>query len=122
MSYLPAAKSGVGAELRRLKAHLEVLDKQERANQFVQTDYAKLRLSQIADERVATKAEIAELEGLSDEALIERFNPPQERPDEGIPTAELAGRGARLPQQVVVSRTPPPVRHYGGPPSPAPSG
>ena len=118
--YLNVAASRRGAEVRRLKRHLEILDREQKANQFVQTDYAKLRLKQIADDREATEAQIAELEGLSDEELIQRFNPPVERP-EGMSTAELAGRGAHVPSQVVVSRTPLPVRRYGGPPSPAPS-
>jgi len=114
MSYLPAATSKRGDEIRKLQAHLDLLDREEQHNKFLQGDYPKLRLRQIAEERDATKAQITELENLSDDELVERFNPKVERP-EGMATAELAGRGAHAPRGVVTQHTPPPVRTYGIP-------
>jgi hypothetical protein len=106
-----------GDEVRRLKRQLEILDREHKANQYINSDYARLRLKQIADDRRATDAQIAELESLTDEQLIERFNPVQKQPDvEGIPAGDQLARGGHVPQQVVVSRTPPLVASPGCPP------
>lgn len=108
MSNMPVAVSRLGDELRRLRAHLDTLDREERANRFAQSDYARLRMEQIHAERDSTEAEIAALEALTDDEIVARFNPPPppDQPD-AIRPADLLARGELAPQQVVVSRSVP---------------
>jgi len=70
----------LGDELARLRAHRATLDRDERANRFVQSDCAKLRLEQIANERTPTEAEIAKLESLTNKQIVAKFKPVQEQP------------------------------------------
>jgi len=119
MSNLPVAVSRRGAEIQRLRSHLELLDREERASRYLNSEYAKQRLQQIAVERELTEAEIVSLESLTDDELVMRFNPPPLPEDEkSVRPQDLLARGAMGPRQVVVSRSVPQGYRIGGNPAP----
>jgi hypothetical protein len=131
MSAVDVASARRSDQIKMLNRSVSNLDKQVTQGRFAEAGSYLRKHSVWAAEQIETiNAEISRLSNLSDDELVAEFAPEvaqakaiaKDLEDNGPVEFDPMGRGAMMPKQVVVQRTPRPVRREGGEPSPVAPG
>ena len=123
MSAITVGDARRGDVIRRMQRRILGLDAEigrgSNGANGIQNEYLASRVNYLMGERDRLNAEIGRLNRLTDEELIGEFVPSVAQAeaikDEPVPDFGdiMFGRGAMLPQQVVVHKEPLPVAHEG---------
>jgi hypothetical protein len=125
MSAVDVAVTRRADQIKTLRRSISNLEKQVTQGTFAeQGSYLRKHADWCREQIESTNAEIDRLGSLSDDELIASFCPEvaqekvlqraMERGEVATDIRDVLARGARAPEQVVVSRHPLPVRREGG--------